>query len=244
MLATPTLTSSPGFYLRCYDAVMTNCLRCGKKNSRSRQTFCSKSCAKRSSGRPDSDYHKKCPGCSSPVVRAAQKFCSRSCSARRGTRKSDSEYLGRYRLVDDPSHPLSDASGRVREHRRVLFEKIGDGIHSCHWCGDLVTWMVGVGAVKGALQADHVNGNKLDNRPKNLVPSCHVCNTRRGNRILIGDEELFVTASNGTRHRATRVECPGCGQEFLMKNSVIKYRGVGHCGRSCARTTRSGRAKM
>lgn len=77
-----------------------------------------------------------------------------------------------YRIVGAAGHQLADSKGSVYEHRLVLFNEIGPGPHGCHWCGDPVDWADG-------LEADHLNNQRDDNRPENLVPSCHGCNTRR-----------------------------------------------------------------
>ena len=69
-------------------------------------------------------------------------------------------------------HPLADGDGYVYEQREVLFATIGPGTHPCHWCSNPVTWGDG-------LEADHVDHDRLNNDPTNLVPSCHGCNTRR-----------------------------------------------------------------
>jgi 5-methylcytosine-specific restriction endonuclease McrA len=82
-----------------------------------------------------------------------------------------------YRIHYKPDHPLADSNGRVFEHRMVLYEKIGLGIHLCHWCEDPLEWGVN-------LNVDHVNFKKLDNRVENLVPSCQSCNTLRFNRLI------------------------------------------------------------
>jgi hypothetical protein len=76
-------------------------------------------------------------------------------------------------------HPLYKGEV-VAEHRIVLYNSIGPGPHECHWgCGKVLEW----GGREG-IQADHLNRDKLDNRPENLVPSCLVCNWQRNNRTL------------------------------------------------------------
>lgn len=82
--------------------------------------------------------------------------------------------LVRYRSVNRSGHPIAPASGRVHVHRLVLFDKVGPGSHPCHWCGRTVTWCVD-------LEGDHVNGDRTDNRPENLVVSCRPCNCNRAN---------------------------------------------------------------
>lgn len=90
-------------------------------------------------------------------------------------------------------HPLADRVGRVAEHRRVLYDAIGPGPHPCHWgCGKVLGW----GGVSG-LNADHLDGDRLNNALDNLVPSCGPCN-RWGKRL--GQDR-----PNG---HALKVRCP------------------------------------
>ena len=82
------------------------------------------------------------------------------------------------KLVYD--HPLARQNA-VAEHRLVLWDKLGceslDCEHECHWgCGKTLTWSEG----RLGIQADHLNGDTLDNRPENLVESCLRCNVERG----------------------------------------------------------------
>lgn len=86
-----------------------------------------------------------------------------------------------YREIFDPSHPLAQAGGGVMEHRLVLYEKIGPGEHVCHSCGKKVSWEHDWGGSRrdGALVVDHLDFDKLNNNPDNLVPSCFACNARR-----------------------------------------------------------------
>lgn len=85
---------------------------------------------------------------------------------------------GRYRTQYDPRHPLASANGIVYVHRSVLHSLIGPGPHECHWCGVQVNWSLTVGA-SDYLQVDHLDENKENNNPGNLVPSCNRCNTTR-----------------------------------------------------------------
>lgn len=58
------------------------------------------------------------------------------------------------------------------EHRLVLLARIGPGEHPCHWCGRRLVWGVN-------LVTDHVDFDRANNDPGNLVPACHRCNSRR-----------------------------------------------------------------
>lgn len=84
----------------------------------------------------------------------------------------------RYRLVYVPGHPLAGKNGRAYEHRVVLYDKIGDGPHPCHWCATTLQW-----TAKGesdCLTVDHLDNRGDNNDPLNLVPSCQQCNGARG----------------------------------------------------------------
>jgi len=88
-----------------------------------------------------------------------------------------------YLIVKAPGHPLGTRTGYVAVHRIVLYDKIGPGEHPCHWCGETVSWDIRKGP--GALETDHVNATRDDNRPGNLVPSCKSCNIKRGQGIAL-----------------------------------------------------------
>lgn len=73
------------------------------------------------------------------------------------------------------NHPLADRTGRTYEHRVVLFACIGDGVHACHWCLKPVSWS------DRTLHVDHLDDDRTNNNPSNLVPSCLGCNSGRAN---------------------------------------------------------------
>jgi hypothetical protein len=81
-------------------------------------------------------------------------------------------------LTGQQEHPLAQDNHQLGEHRAVLYDKIGTGLHLCHWqCGTLLTW--GEGQNDG-IHVDHLDGDRLNNDPENLVPACWLCNFRRG----------------------------------------------------------------
>lgn len=72
-----------------------------------------------------------------------------------------------------PGHPLSpNKNGYVFEHRKVLFDLIGPGPHSCFWCSESLEW--------DCIRVDHLDDNKTRNVNENLVVSCNDCNRARG----------------------------------------------------------------
>lgn len=86
----------------------------------------------------------------------------------------------RYKSLLRSGHLLADKDGRVRTHRLVLFEKIGNGPTTCHWCKCPLAWIPPSGVEP--LTADHLDGDTWNNDPSNLVPSCLACNAARANR--------------------------------------------------------------
>lgn len=87
------------------------------------------------------------------------------------------------------SHPLASRAGVVYEHRAVLFDRIGSAPQKCHWCPKIVRWDRTHPVHDDALIVDHLDDDKANNSPANLVPSCHVCNVRRGNSKECYDEQ-------------------------------------------------------
>lgn len=127
--------------------------------------------------------------------------------------------VAKYMTATRPDHPTAHADGRVRVHRAVLYDKVGPGADSCHWCGAVISWFA-VGG--GELVADHVDGDTWNNDPENLVPSCIAC--------------------NGTRRLSERTHCSR-GHEFTPENTYWRKdrRATRQC-RECVRRRRAERA--
>lgn len=67
----------------------------------------------------------------------------------------------------------------TRLHRAVLLAKIGPGSHPCHWCGGQVSWDRTYPRHRDGLVVDHLDGDKANNDPENLVPAHNGCNAGR-----------------------------------------------------------------
>lgn len=123
------------------------------------------------------------------------------------------------RMVWRPDHPISPPCGVVAYYRLVLYDKIGPGTQACHWCGRSVVWTTG--RAPNALVVDHLDWNRRNDDPGNLVPSCNSCNARRatpGKRNGIAPSEPVVMMS-GNPTRAVERVCVGCGIKFLTAPS-------------------------
>lgn len=85
---------------------------------------------------------------------------------------------GYRKLTAQYEHPLVQKDGCIYEHIKVLYDKIGPGPHLCYWkCGRQLTW--GGGSQLG-ICVDHLDRDRLNNDPQNLVPSCRIENITRG----------------------------------------------------------------
>lgn len=169
--------------------------------------------------------YSKCstPGCNKTANRRKYNLCE-TCyfRMRRTGTTTKIERKPKYRYITGagyiklfiPGHPLADNQGTVFEHRKVLYDKLGDGIHQCQWCGAEISW--------DDIVVDHLNENKQDNSPDNLVASCNNCNRARGamipfiERMKTESFDLFIEViTKYKRHydRKTATEDGGFGND-------------------------------
>jgi hypothetical protein len=177
------------------------------------------------------DTCQTCGASFEPKPQRSGRFCSAACFWTRGPdgpRKA-SVKGHRQRMVRD--HPLAPPSGIVPVGRLVLYGEIGPGPHRCHWCGKGVRWSKGIGP--DVLIVDHLDWNRDNNDPTNLVPSCNSCNVRRaapGRRSAIRPDELVIMV-NGYPTRAEAGTCQTCGGQTIFAPSRPKK----FCSRECWR---------
>ncbi|MFC5353542.1 HNH endonuclease [Azospirillum himalayense] len=110
--------------------------------------------------------------------------------------KPELEHSHGYIVEYHPGHPLATAgsSKYVYQHRRVYHDHHGDGPFCCHHCGITVTW--------DDMHVDHLDDDRANNDPGNLVASCPTCNQARGvakMRAKMRLRGLQVTAFGRTR---------------------------------------------
>ena len=121
----------------------------------------------------------KTEGCDKPAERIGAGLCE-ACYGRLRRTGSTAKRSPRYRYATRagyvklliPGHPLADSDGLVMEHRKVMYDMLGPGPQTCFWCGVTLEWPKAV--------VDHLNEDKQDNRPENLVVACNNCNRARG----------------------------------------------------------------
>lgn len=78
-----------------------------------------------------------------------------------------------YLTIYAPWHTLTQGKENkgLREHRAVMFREHGYGPYVCHWCAAALTW--------DEMDIDHLDDNRQNNDPGNIVAACHGCNVRR-----------------------------------------------------------------
>jgi hypothetical protein len=117
------------------------------------------------------------PWCNKLAIKADYTLCE-SCARRKRLGLEGPPNMPQYRwgteyfTVKLPSHPLANKRGEVLEHRVIVYSKYGESLPDCYWCGTGINWKT--------CNVDHLDDNKKNNHPDNLVPSCHKCNATRG----------------------------------------------------------------
>lgn len=164
------------------------CAQCGKPFTRKhgKHRFCSKDCQQRAAGRRRDRRKLPTPppcsieGCDGPRRSQTAAWCEMHYG--RWRRNGDPELLQEprpfyandrgYIKLRQPGHPLADPQGYIYEHRAVAYRVAGPGPQPCFWCGVQLVW-------DRNLHIDHLDHNRGNNDPDNLVISCRRCNTSR-----------------------------------------------------------------
>lgn len=109
----------------------------------------------------------------------------------------------RHIVVYVPGHPLAFGRRRaatIGAHRVILYEEIGEGPHKCHWCSVILVWAPPRAVLSEGthrLIVDHLDGNPINNSPKNLVPACSRCNILRSTPNVGRKRKLYTSRAVG-----------------------------------------------
>lgn len=93
-------------------------------------------------------------------------------------------------------HPLATERNphEVYQHRVVFFAQHGEGPFLCHHCSKTVTW--------DDMDIDHLDDDRGNNDPSNLVASCPPCNKERGRdkwRAKMEQRRIMLSAFGTTK---------------------------------------------
>lgn len=152
------------------------------------KSYCSDACRELAAARKPKPVFSPCSvdGCEGLANRKGAAMCEAHYMRMRRNGTTESQYArmpetcdhsGGYLLVKAKGHPRSLGGARAYAHRVAFTEANGEGPFTCYWCQKPVTW--------ADMHVDHLNDDKHDNRPVNLVASCGVCNQQRGAHKVI-----------------------------------------------------------
>lgn len=124
------------------------------------------------------------------------------------------------------------------EHRLVAWEKYGSGPQRCVWCDCALHWAFrdpDPDCRPTTVQVDHLDGDRFNNDPDNLVVSCSRCNTARLHRVLRYKLRHDPDARENWELMATWAvdkETFSCGCPFEEGN-ILVFRNGRHQGLKC-----------
>lgn len=128
----------------------------------------------------------KVDGCNNQANRKAAQMCEMHYGRVRRNGDTATQYermteftnhSGGYLFVKAKGHPRAGDRSRAYAHRVAFSDANGEGPFACHWCAKEVTW--------ANMHVDHLDDNKQNNDPKNLVAACPVCNMQRGHDKVV-----------------------------------------------------------
>jgi uncharacterized Zn-finger protein len=131
------------------------------------------------------------------------------------------EHSEGYILIPANGHPLAlPGDSHIYEHRKVYYDAHGAGPFDCYHCGAGVTWQT--------MDVDHLDDDRKNNAPGNLVASCPICNRLRGTAKMTATRKsqgVMVTFKGETlctSDWARRLGISAVGMTFRLKNWPVE----------------------
>ena len=75
-----------------------------------------------------------------------------------------------------PDHPTANVQGRAYLHRVALWDRLDGREPECAFCHVRLVWG---GTESNSVTVEHLDGDRTNNHPLNLVAACPSCNTKR-----------------------------------------------------------------
>ena len=112
-----------------------------------------------------------------------------------------------YILITDRDHRLSSKNGMVFEHRAIAYQKYGNDLPPCEFCGKQSSWS------SRNTHIDHIDNKRDNNKPENLRVLCNSCNVGRTEKThhtynhctAITISGVTMTATEWSRHHGVSV---------------------------------------
>lgn len=190
------------------------CAACGAafsfpKSHEGRRTYCSMACA-------DSNRNRNMPSGSA------------SWNWKGGIYTHSAGYL----YVSVPGHPFAVGGAEYVFEHRIVMESWMREVAPNH---KFMVLVGGVPYLRPEIHVHHINGNKRDNRLKNLLACTNAAHKDIHNGVAPMDGEVYpeVEGSVPFAPRVLPRYCGVCGALFHAKASVVKRGGGLFCSRRC-----------
>lgn len=123
----------------------------------------------------------------------------------------------RYRRIKLPEgHPLCQSDGCTYEHRLIFYNKVDGSDQVCHWCQKPLSWRD-----KPRLVVDHLDGDRWNNVPDNLVAACARCNSLR---VIRSDWLTHCHLGHPFTEENTYLRPDGRGRQCRICNALREKR--------------------
>lgn len=119
-----------------------------------------------------------------------------------------------YIVLRRPGHPLASKDGQVYEHRFVVYEKYGENLPPCEFCGQASNWH------SRKTHIDHIDRDKANNHPDNLRVLCNPCNAQRDVKTHEREGVVAITIDGVTMTARKWANQPGvrfCGASIYRR---------------------------
>lgn len=173
------------------------------------RTYCTEQCrlTGRRLGKSQRVYQCcKVEGCEGNATRVGVQLCELHHARLRRTGLTEARphkvvcaHSSGYLRMLNKRHPLADSTGYVYQHRSVAYDMHRGLCPPCFWCNVRLDWAWSV--------VDHLNEQKADNHPDNLVVCCAPCNRARGALIPFVERmtelgwQAFIAVANVHRRK-------------------------------------------
>jgi len=141
------------------------------------------------------------------------------------------DHAGGYLYLHVDNHPFAKSHSYVFEHRLVMECWMRDAVPNHHFLVEID----GIKYLPPEIHVHHINENKRDNRPKNLL-ACTAYSHKlihNGSAPMRGDVWPEVVGQVSFAPSKIKCICEFCGGEFMKRRCDVARGSGKFCSRSC-----------